>query len=131
MAINRATLGDSDGNNVLTSTECGSIKIQPSPDFVVTSLAASPQSISPEGEIMLSWTVVNQGLVSSTGGWSEQILLVDDNGGKTLLGRTYFNDPLQSGEAVSRQATIKVPQLPGLEGNMKALRVAMKEIVAG
>ena len=120
MAINRATLGDSDGNNVLTSTECGSIKIQPSPDFVVTSLAASPQSISPEGEIMLSWTVVNQGLVSSTGGWSEQILLVDDNGGKTLLGRTYFNDPLQSGEAVSRQATIKVPQLPGLEGNVKA-----------
>ena len=120
MTISGATLGDSDGNNVLTSTECGSIIIQPSPDFVVTTLTASPQNISPEGEIMLSWTVKNQGLVASTGGWSEQILLVDDNGGKILLGRTFFDDPLQAGEAISRQATIKVPQLPGLEGNVKA-----------
>ena len=120
MSIDRATLGDRDGNNVLTSTECGSIKIQPSPDFVVTTLAASPQKLSPEGEIMLSWTVKNQGIVPSTGGWSEQILIVDDNGGKILLGKTYFNESLQAGETVSRQATIKIPRLPGLEGNMKA-----------
>ena len=120
MSIDRATLGDRDGNNVLTSIECGNIKIQPSPDFVVTTLAASPQKLSPEGEIMLSWTVKNQGIVPSTGGWSEQILIVDDNGGKILLGKTYFNESLQAGETVSRQATIKIPRLPGLEGNMKA-----------
>ena len=120
MSIDRATLGDRDGNNVLTSTECGNIKIQPSPDFVVTTLAASPQKLSPEGEIMLSWTVKNQGIVPSTGGWSEQILIVDDNGGKILLGKTYFNESLQASETVSRQATIKIPRLPGLEGNMKA-----------
>lgn len=119
--MQQVILSDSTGVNVVTDYSCGQLKIEPSPDFIVTSLLSShPSPLTPLSSLPLSYTVKNQGNAAARGGWSEHVMLVG-NGRNQLLATFYQDVKLPSGGSVNRQETVVVPQLPGMEGDVQLM----------
>lgn len=119
--MQQVILSDSTGVNVVTDYNCGQLKIEPSPDFIATSLLSShPSPLTPLSSLPLSYTVKNQGNAAARGGWSEHVMLVG-NGRNQLLATFYQDVKLPSGGSVNRQETVIVPQLPGMEGDVQLM----------
>ena len=123
LVISNATLSVAGGANVLTDTKAGRLIVSSLPDLTVKAVAGSVSDGSPVGTITpgerlsLSWQVQNVGGAATTGGWSEQLLLVNKRGTVTrLMATTYCQETLAAGASLSRQADITVPQLLGIEG---------------
>ena len=126
LVISNATLTVAGGANVLTDTKAGRLIVSSLPDLTVTAVAAtvpattpdaSASGITPGERLSLSWQVKNVGGAATTGGWSEQLLLVNKRGTVTrLMATTYCQETLAAGASLSRNADIIVPQLLGIEG---------------
>lgn len=117
VSISNATIGKVSGQNVLTDVLCGKIHISKLPDFLVKNVNCSQQTISPNDIINVSWQVENIGQVSASGGWTEQISLVSENGKQQkLIATTHCDDILSSNGVSSRQTEIKLPFLLGIDG---------------
>ncbi len=121
LAFNQVILSTLNGNNVVTTSDPGSIKIiaEPRPDVMVQNITVNQASVSPLGKLNISWQVKNAGDKITGGGWSEQITLITDNGEQVLLGTSYYDQLLEAGAAVSRQVELILPQYPGIDGNAK------------
>ncbi len=120
VTISNVVISDSLGHNVMTAYEAGSITIEPCPDFTVSNIGIISGDVTPEGSVSLAWEVNNIGTRDSQGGWSEQISFISKTTGETMyLTTMHYTDPLASGQSVSRQATVAVPRLPGLDGEFK------------
>jgi pimeloyl-ACP methyl ester carboxylesterase len=114
--LSEVLLGNKQGKNVATGFSSGKLHIAEVPDFVVTDVQSDESSSAPNGFINVSWKVTNQGGLASTGGWSEQVSLIGSDGHRQLLGTVYHETALNAGETVSREARLRIPQLPGIGG---------------
>lgn len=91
-----------------------------SPDFVVTRLECSGGAIMPGDALTLSWTVANQGNLEAAGGWSEAVFLTDADGRRASLGSLHFDvEKFPVGSQEVRSATFRIPDLPGISGELQ------------
>ena len=118
MTISDAVASDANMNNLLSESSAGTITFTDYPDLVPGNVTTDKQQYAPGDHILVSWTVQNIGQLSTGGGWSEQISLVDENGTICMLGTTYHNGILGAGGSVSQQAEIVIPPVPGIHGNV-------------
>ncbi len=125
MAFVTTILSKINGDNVVTSSDAGNIKVisDPRPDIAVQDIRISEKDVAPDGKINVSWVVKNVGDKQTSAGWSEQPTLVADNGEQMSLGSLYYDQLLSAGGTVSRQAEFVIPELPGIDGKV---RVAVK-----
>lgn len=123
LSLSDVVIGARDGSNLATGFHAGKVTIAKSPDLEVTQVNANETAINPGEKINVSWTVSNIGGLPTTGGWSEQILLVNEQGSTKLLGKLYNDEILNVGDVVSRNAEVNVPTIIGMNGNC---RVAVK-----
>jgi len=109
------------GTNVATASDSGSIKVvsEPRPDVTVQNIMVNQQNVSPLGKLNIGWLVNNIGDKITSGGWSEQVSIMNDNGEQVLLGTTNYDQLLDAGAIVSRQAEFSVPEYPGLDRTTK------------
>ncbi len=119
--MSEVVLSTKNGENVLSSFESGSIKVlvEPRPDIAVSSVGIVGTSFSPGDKISGSWVVKNVGDKITGAGWTEQVSLVADNGETVFLGNVYYNQLLAPGALVTRQVDFTLPELPGVNGNVK------------
>lgn len=118
-------LSKANGDNVVTSFDPGNIKVisEPRPDITVQDIRTDKSSVDPNSKITVSWLVKNVGDKQTLAGWSEQVTLVAENGEQISLGSLYYDQLLGAGGVVFRQAEFIIPELPGIDGDV---RVAVK-----
>ncbi len=108
-----------DGTNVLSSAEAGKLTIIKRPDLYVKNVQTDKAEFAPGETMSVNWQVQNIGGKETGDGWTEQISLVQADGTSVLLGTTYYDEILSVSGAVSRQATLTLPQFLGLDGQAK------------
>ena len=114
--LNEVILTDGKGNNIVTKASGGSLTIT-YVDLAVTAVRTGITEISPKGKMTVNWTVENLGTISSTAGWKEEILLFSEDNISTLVGTTYYDNPLANGEIISRQADVILPEIMRMDGD--------------
>lgn len=115
-----------DGSQTPVDAIDGSIKVialpetlPDSPDFIVTGIAAEGGERMPGDNITLNWVVENAGNIAATGGWSESVFLVNEEGRRAMLGTVYYEgENLAPGAKAARTATLAVNTLPGISGKL-------------
>lgn len=118
-ALNNVVLSAKDGTNAVTGVDAGKLRIIKMPDLTVKNIQADKGAYSPGTEMSVSWQVENIGEMPTTGGWKEQISLVDNSGNSVLVGSAYNEPLLTAGTVVSRQITLTLPALTGIDGNVQ------------
>ena len=116
MQMSRAVLSNSSGTNVLTDYSCGNIKILKAPDFVVSDVESDATTISSESTFTVTWKISNTGNAPSTGGWTERVFLVSEDGESTLLGTSAYSGTLGIGEEILRSMVVKLGRTIGVDG---------------
>lgn len=119
LSLSDVVIGARDGSNLVTGFCAGKVTIAKSPDLEVSQIAADKTTINPGEQINVSWTVANIGGFNTTGGWSEQILLANDQGATKLLGTLYNDDILESGGTISRNTELTMPTIIGMDGDCR------------
>lgn len=119
LTISNAVLGKASGENVLTEIVVGKITIAKLPDLTVKNITCDIQTVNPGERIVASWQVENIGDVATSGGWSEQISLVTDDGSNKLIATTHYDGTLNANGIVSRQTEITLAFLLGIDGQAK------------
>lgn len=117
LTLSDVVIGAPDGSNLATGFNAGKVTITKSPDFEVSHVVANETNVNPGGKVNVNWKVSNIGGLPTTGGWSEQILLANEQGTTKLLGTLYNDDILNAGGAVSRNTELNVPAIIGLDGD--------------
>lgn len=118
-ALNNVVLSAKDGTNAVTGVDAGKLRIIKMPDLTVKNIQTDKGAYSPGTEMSVSWQVENIGEMPTTGGWKEQISLVDNSGNSVLVGSAYNEPLLTAGTVVSRQITLTLPALTGIDGNVQ------------
>ena len=120
-AFNQVILSLLNGANVATVSDPGLIKVvaEPRPDVTVQNISMSQQNVSPLGKLNIAWQVKNIGDKITGAGWSEQVSLINEIGEQVLLGTINYDQLLDAGSIVSRQAEFIIPEYPGMDGNAK------------
>ena len=117
LEISKVVLSDSLGNNVVTDFSAGKITIKEVPNLVISDALCNSKIISPEDSIGIEWIVKNSGGAAFSGGWSERIYLVSEDGVSKIITTTHYNDAtLAAGQQITRRTGFKIPRLLGLEG---------------
>lgn len=130
--LTNAVLSDSKGHNVLTESANGTFRIKRSPDFTVSNIRSSAATMMPGDTIDLTWTVNNIGQLSATGGWTERVFLVTENGGEKSLGTCYYDGPmLEAGGTAARSLRVALPALPGIDGGTNIRITVVPDADAG
>lgn len=120
ITVEKAVLGKSTGENVLTEVSVGKIYILKLPDLTLKNITCDKRTINPSDHIVVSWQVQNVGELATGAGWGEQISLVSEDGSQSkLLSTTHYDEILGPGGVVSRQAEIAIPALLGLDGQAR------------
>ncbi|MBR4898957.1 MAG: Ig-like domain-containing protein [Prevotella sp.] len=120
VAVNGAVLSDAAGDNVVTGMQAGTISITKLPDLTVKSIVLDKQTITPGDTVRASWVVENVGGLATGGGWTEQLSLVSEDGSVSkLVATTYYDQTLEAGATVNRQAEVVIPALLGIDGDAR------------
>lgn len=120
ITIEKAVLGKSTGENVLTNVSAGKIYILKLPDLTVKSITCDKQTFAPDDHIVVSWQVQNVGELATGAGWGEQISLVSEDGSQSKpLSTTHYDEILSPSGVVSRQAEIAIPAVLGMDGQAR------------
>ena len=120
IVVEKAVLGKSTGENVLTSVSAGKIYILKLPDLTVKSITCDKQTFTPGDHIVVSWQVQNVGELATGAGWGEQISLVSEDGSQSKpLSTTHYDEILGPSGVVSRQAEIAIPAVLGMDGQAR------------
>ena len=119
MKLTDVVLGNADATNVLTSSSIGNLLIANGPDLMIQNVAVVEKDLAPNSVINVSWLVINDSELPTTGGWKEQVYLVKEDGMRSLIG-TVYNDVILAGKGqTARSASLKLPQTIGLDGTAK------------
>lgn len=111
---------DEKGNNCLTGWENGKIADILAPDLAIADLRALTSSASPGDNIELSWTVSNEGRRAAYSGWKETILAIAEDGRyERVLTTLYYEGVLAPDASIARNASVKLPEVPGVSGQCK------------
>lgn len=120
LEIKDAVLGAETGENVMSSSEAGSLTIVKSPDLALSDISFERASIAPGEKLDINWLVSNIGGLPTTAGWKEQVFLT--SGTKTkLIGTVYYDKVLPAGGNTSRQISVTLPDLLGIDGEVKVM----------
>lgn len=114
LAMSEAVASDKAMEDVLDSYSAGTITIAAGVDLVVTDVTTDHSSYQPGAHLVLSWNVENEGAITTNGGWSEQLSLVDADGKQCVLGYVSHDGMLAGGATVVRGAEVVIPNLHGL-----------------
>lgn len=119
--LSNVTLSDPQMNNVMTSTENGTITIKeiPRPDLQPSDITFTQNEVGPGGVLDVAWKVKNIGKAATEegSGWSERIELVNAAGTFTkLVATTHFDGQIAAESEVSRSVQIALPQLLTIDG---------------
>lgn len=117
MTLTEVVLGAPDGSNICTGNKTGQVLCADSPDLEVSNVSFAGNMLTPQGTLSLSWQVSNIGGIVTGQGWAEQILLVAPDGKTKELGTVYYDQPLNAGGVVSRNADISLPFILGVSGD--------------
>ncbi len=101
-------------DDVLNDYSAGDITIAEGVDLVPASVVTDATNYLPGDYLVFSWNVENIGQISTTGGWSERLSLVDKDGNVCQVGTVSYDGTLTGGGSVSRQAEVVIPLLHGL-----------------
>lgn len=115
MTITNLVIADSQGDNLASDYSAGAISIIKSADLEVQNVQLSTVSISPNGALDIQWSVANIGGLGTTDGWSERLFLVGTDGTEKCVGTLYYDGVLNAGASVSRQATLTLPAIVGID----------------
>lgn len=121
LSLSDVVIGARDGSNLVTGFSAGKVKIAKSPDLEVSQVVANETTVNPGEQVNVSWTVSNIGGLPTTGGWSEQILLSNEQGSTKLLGTLYNDETLNANGVVSRNAELNVPATIGMDENCRVV----------
>lgn len=116
LTLSDVVIGVADGHNVITGIESGSLTVGKSPDLEVADVSVSTAKMNPNDSFSVAWHVSNIGGMSTTAGWSEQVILTGSDGTSKLLSTLYYDEPLNAGAVISRNAEINLPELIGIDG---------------
>ncbi len=119
LALKDVVLSLRDGSNVLSSAEAGTISLVKRPDLCITNVKVDKTDCAPGEALSVSWQVQNVGGVETGDGWTEQISLVQSDGTSVLLGTAHYDETLSASGSVSRQATVTLSGVLGLDGHSK------------
>lgn len=120
--ISNATLSSATGENVLNQATAGELIVAKLPDITPTTLTCDATTITPGDNIVVRWHVHNVGAKATNAGWSEQLFLADQHGTThKLIATTFYNETLDPGEHVQRQAEITLPKLLGIDGQARLM----------
>ena len=101
------------------------ITLAPSPDLVVEYVNLPTEA--EEGSLIdISWTVLNQGEATASGGWHDEVRLVSADGSQepVMLGRYGYTQSLEAGKRYTRSESIRLPKR--LSGQWRAEVVTNK-----
>ena len=119
LVLSDVVIGDPDGSNLITGFSAGKVTIAKSPDLEVSHVVTEESNVNPGGKLNINWTVSNIGGLPTTGGWSEQILLANEQGATKLIGTLHHDEVLNAGGIVSRNAEFNIPTIIGMDGNCR------------
>ncbi len=119
LAISDVVIGIIDGSNVTTGVNSGSATIVKSPDLEVSDVSTASTSVYPGDEISISWKVANVGGQPTDSGWSESIYLETPDGLNKLLSTVYYDNTLNAGGVVARNAILAIPEIIGIDGEAR------------
>lgn len=110
----------SDLNNTLKATNAVTVSLKPLPDILVKNIQPQTASIAPGDSLLINWQVENAGTVPASGGWSERITLVPDNGTPLVLTpNSNYTSDLAAKSTISRSVKFKIPEITRFTGNAK------------
>lgn len=90
------------------------------PDLRAHKIEADRQTIIPGESLQVSWVTANFGEQPTTGGWSEQVLLVSESGSVVReLALLNYDDVLAGNSFVNHQVEVDLPFLLGIDGTAK------------
>ena len=106
---------ETDNNNNLNLDPI-ELTLPPLPDLIVSDISAPIEAFSGQN-IVVSWTLTNQGEASASGTWTDRVFLSDDLdiGSDQLLDSFVFTGILDPGESITRQQVVMLPA--DLEGD--------------
>ena len=134
VTLSNVSLSDRDMVNKLTATKGGLITIKeiPRPDLTPTEVTFTPNSVESGGQLDVSWKVQNIGTANTSAGWSEEIALVNISGTTTkVLTTTHYADSLLAQGEVSRNVSLSLPTLLGIDGIAKVQVTVIPDANAG
>lgn len=117
--LSNVVMGDQTQQNVASKPVNGAVVIEeiPRPDLTVTDVSVSKTSVGPGETVDVAWHVANIGQLATAGGWTEQISLVSLSGStRKVLTTTYYDGTMEAGSVMSRQASVTLPALLGIDG---------------
>ncbi|MEG1861479.1 MAG: CARDB domain-containing protein [Bacteroidaceae bacterium] len=125
LTLSNVVIGAREGSNLTTSFNAGKVTISKSPDLEVSQVLANETVVIPDGKVNVKWSVANIGGLPTTGGWSELILLKNEQGTTKLLGTLHHKESVNAGGVVNGSAELNIPSIIGMDGNC---RIAVKLI---
>ncbi len=133
VTLSKVVLSNQKGENIVTNVQSGAIKIitDPRPDIAVQDIQSSATNIIPGEKITISWNIKNIGDLITSGGWSEQVSLISDNGDFLSIGTLHYDQLVAAGGLVSRQIDYMVPKNAGIDGKVKIMIKAIPSITLG
>ena len=117
LTLSDVVIGASDGSNIATGFTAGKVICAKSPDLEVSNVKFVESAIAPNGKLSASWQVSNIGGIATGDGWAEHIFLETSKGAVKEIATLYYNQILNAGGTVSRNAEIEVPFILGLNGD--------------
>ena len=114
-----------DDNNI-SASEAFDILFPPTPDLVVSNIVLPVEGFSGQ-QVLLSWTVQNQGQADAEGAWIDYVYLSNDGsaGSDLYIGSFTFSGTLAAGASVVSSQWIALPD--DLEGDFWAVIVTDKD----
>lgn len=117
--LSNVVMGDQTQQNVAGNPVNGAVVIEeiPRPDLTIADVSVNKTSVGPGETLDVAWHVRNIGLLATAAGWTEQITLVSLSGtSRKVLATSYYDGTLAVGSEVSRQTSVTLPALLGIDG---------------
>ena len=117
--LRNVMMGGHDQQNVASTPVNGAVIIEeiPRPDLTVSDVSVTQTSVGPGETLDVAWHVRNIGQLATAAGWTEQITLVSLSGtSRKVLTTTYYDGTLAVGSELSRQTSVTLPALLGIDG---------------
>lgn len=110
----------------VTTTYTVTVTRPPSADLVVTAVTPPMTSVDTDVVFEVSWTIMNQGAVATSGSWRDKVYLSTDGalGGDVLLGSFQFSAVIPSGQSATRTQPVVIPRTGTTAGSYRLIVVA-------
>ncbi|MDE6547705.1 MAG: DUF5006 domain-containing protein [Muribaculaceae bacterium] len=120
LLLTDVVLAQRNGDNMVTGISAGSITVESSPDFEVSDVSLTASSLMPGDQLTVNWKVSNVGPKASADGWATDIFIEKDGLSKLVFSQ-WQDDSLAVGGSIGCNATFLLPDIIGLDGDIRIL----------